>query len=189
MADFAQALRRTLRNEGVEFDAEGIPVPGRTGYVNDPADHGGETNYGITIEDARKALYTGSMRDLPFAMVKAIYRGKYWAALSGDDITSQAVADELFDAGVNVGVGTEVRFLQRVLNALNDGGRRWADLPTDGGLGPATLEALNAAVSQDEKIERAIVRGLDVLQGAHYIELCEKHPRVERFLKGWLLNR
>ena len=47
------------------------------GYVNDPADKGGETNYGITVAVARANGYTGPMRDLPVAMARAIYTARY----------------------------------------------------------------------------------------------------------------
>ena len=35
------------------------------GYVNDPADSGGETNWGITVNRARQSGYNGDMRTMP----------------------------------------------------------------------------------------------------------------------------
>lgn len=44
------------------------------GYVNNPADRGGATKYGITEAVARANGFKGSMRDLPLDVAKAIYR-------------------------------------------------------------------------------------------------------------------
>ena len=48
------------------------------GYVNDPADRGGATKYGITEAVARAHGYKGHMRDLPKDLAKTIYRKTYW---------------------------------------------------------------------------------------------------------------
>ncbi|MEG1325710.1 MAG: glycosyl hydrolase 108 family protein, partial [Janthinobacterium sp.] len=42
------------------------------GYVNDPLDAGGETNFGITVAVARANGYKGAMRDMPEAVARAI---------------------------------------------------------------------------------------------------------------------
>ena len=39
------------------------------GYVNDPADSGGETNWGITVSRARQSGYNGDMRTMPRSVV------------------------------------------------------------------------------------------------------------------------
>lgn len=44
------------------------------GYVNNPADRGGATKYGITEAVARTNGYKGNMKDLPRDVAKAIYR-------------------------------------------------------------------------------------------------------------------
>ena len=41
------------------------------GYVNDPQDKGGETNYGIIVAVARANVYQGPMRDLPVTVARA----------------------------------------------------------------------------------------------------------------------
>lgn len=48
------------------------------GYVNNPADRGGVTKYGITEAVARANGFKGNMRDLPLEVVKKIYRKNYW---------------------------------------------------------------------------------------------------------------
>ena len=44
------------------------------GYVNNPADRGGATKYGITEAVARTNGFKGNMRDLPLDVAKAIYK-------------------------------------------------------------------------------------------------------------------
>lgn len=162
------------------------------GYVNDPKDSGGETNYGITVGVARAFGYTGSMREMPRSTAIAIYRTRYWDSLSLDTIERRApsVAVKLFDIAVNMGAGRAAEFLQRTLNVLNDGGATYADLKVDGAVGPATLAAFDAYL--DKRFahgELVLTRALNALQGAYYIELAERRPKDERFVYGWLLNR
>lgn len=110
------------------------------GYVNNPADRGGETNYGITKATARANGYAGQMRDLPRATAIQIYKRQYWAAARLDEVDAIAprLAGKLFDIGVNAGPARAGRFLQRALNYFVGG------LAVDGKIGPATLAALHA---------------------------------------------
>lgn len=48
------------------------------GYVNDPNDLGGATNYGITEKVAREWGYQGDMRDLPRIVAYQIYEQRYY---------------------------------------------------------------------------------------------------------------
>ncbi|PAM44525.1 hypothetical protein CEJ64_20235, partial [Acinetobacter baumannii] len=48
------------------------------GDVNNPADRGGATKYGITQAVARTSGFKGNMKDLPLEVAKAIYRKNYW---------------------------------------------------------------------------------------------------------------
>ena len=47
------------------------------GYVNNPLDPGGETNYGISEPVARQYGYKGPMSRLPLQTAKEIYLKKY----------------------------------------------------------------------------------------------------------------
>ncbi|MGK7253311.1 glycoside hydrolase family 108 protein [Acinetobacter baumannii] len=90
------------------------------GYVNNPADRGGATKYGITEAVARENGYKGSMKDLPLDVAKSIYKQQYWTAPRFDQVNavSSAVAEELLDTGVNCGTGFAKPLLQRALNLL-----------------------------------------------------------------------
>jgi lysozyme family protein len=161
------------------------------GYANDPRDAGGETMYGITAQTARANGYSGPMRDLPRTTAIAIYRRRYvaepgYAAIA---TVSMPVAAELVDTGVNMGPPVASRFLQRVLNALNDRGDR-ADLVVDGVAGPATLAALTGFLARrGAEGERVLLAALNGLQAARYVELCELRPANRAFAYGWLRTR
>lgn len=104
--NFDQAFDRLLGHEG--------------GYVNDPRDPGGETNWGITIAVARAEGYKGAMRDLPRDTAKSIYRARYWAAVRADELPDN-VRFDVFDAAVNHGVSQAAKWLQRAVGTAPDG--------------------------------------------------------------------
>ncbi len=159
------------------------------GYIDDPLDSGGETNYGITIAAARAYGYSGAMIDLPREVAFDIYTSRYWDTVRADDLLqlSAAVAEEVVDTGVNCGTSCAVRMLQRALNVLNKRGALYGDLVVDGRSGPATVGALAGYLATRD--EETLVRALDCLQGARYIELAERREKDERFVYGWLKNR
>src|SRR5512147_2295714 len=71
------------------------------GYVNDPDDPGGETNYGIS----KKSFPNIDIKNLTVNEAKSIYREHYWDACGCDDIPSPLDV-VMFDTAVNMGVGT-----------------------------------------------------------------------------------
>jgi lysozyme family protein len=177
----------------VSFDAafqKVVMVEG--GYSDNPADSGGRTMYGITEVVARRNGYRGEMKTLPLETAKAIYRAQYWDLLRLDDVSaaSAQLAEELFDTAVNCGVGIAGTFLQRSLNALNREQADYQDIEADGLVGPATLSALRAFLSRrGANGVTVLLRALNGLQAARYIELSERRQKDEAFVFGWLLNR
>lgn len=162
------------------------------GYSNHPSDTGGETQFGITKGVARANGYTGDMRALPLATARAIYKFQYWDTLRLDEIASVSdkIADELFDSGVNMGVGVAGRFLQRALNVLNRQGADYQDMTVDGVVGPMTVHNLRAFLARRGKDgETVMLRALNAQQGMRYIEITEGRPANEAFLYGWFRAR
>tara|TARA_R110000744_G_scaffold333450_1_gene438848 strand:+ start:10136 stop:10666 length:531 start_codon:yes stop_codon:yes gene_type:complete len=159
------------------------------GYVNDPSDSGGETNFGITVAVARQFGYVGAMRNMPRSTAFDIYSAKYWDAVKGDDLAklSELVAEEVVDTSVNMGPGRAGKFLQRSLNVLNNRGSLYLDLTVDGAIGNATISALRAYLNG--RGEETLVTALNCLQGAYYITLAERREKDERFVYGWFKNR
>ncbi|WP_111862617.1 glycoside hydrolase family 108 protein, partial [Acinetobacter baumannii] len=163
------------------------------GYVNNPADRGGATKYGITQAVARENGWNGNMKDLPLEFAKSIYKKQYWLEPRFDQVNalSPSVAEELLDTGVNCGPNFAKPLLQRALNLLNNQGKAgWPDLKVDGVYGSATLGALKTYLSKRGKDgEKVLVRVLNIMQGQRYIEICERNPKQEQFFYGWISNR
>lgn len=160
-AIFDRALAHVLAMEG--------------GYTNDPNDPGGPTNFGITLgvfADWRKITLTAAnrkslIRDLKAidpATVREIYRRRYWDTAHCAEIPAP-LALMHFDAAVNHGVGTAIRFLQEAVGAS-----------IDGEIGPATRAAI---------AKTSIPRALEtyaVIRVRRYRAL----PHFWRFGRGWL---
>lgn len=143
------------------FDfAVGMVLQNEGGYVNHPADPGGETKYGIT-----KRQYPDlDIANLTIEQAKEIYKRDYWNAISGDRLP-QRVAALVFDSAVNQGPKRAIRFMQTALG-----------VEADGIIGPRTL---NAASMVD-------VAGFAAKLGAeralHYASLST----FDTFGKGWM---
>lgn len=162
------------------------------GFVDDPQDSGGATRYGITERVARANGYTGSMRELPLAEARRIAKAQYWDTLRLDEVdrSSPAIAKELFDTGYNMGIVAAGRMLQRSLNALNRQAADYPDVSADGLVGPMTIAALRAYLAKRGPAGvTVLLRALNALQGAAYIELAERRGKDEAFAYGWLKNR
>jgi lysozyme family protein len=174
---FDQAFQHTVGLEG--------------GYVNNPDDKGGETKYGITVAVAREFGYKGSMKDLPLDTAKAIYKKNYWDKLKLDDVSavSAKVAAEMFDTSVNCGISIAAKFLQRSLNVLNMKQSHWTDITTDGIMGNKTVTALKSFFQKRSQAELVMLRCLNGLQVARYMEITEARENNETFFYGWILNR
>jgi lysozyme family protein len=119
-SSYDTALRCVLAHEG--------------GYSNDARDPGGATNYGITIGDYRRYVdphgTPADVRRMGVNEAKAIYRGKYWAAVHGDELPA-GVDYAVFDFAVNSGVSRAAKYLQRIVGVA-----------ADGEIGPETLKAV-----------------------------------------------
>lgn len=159
------------------------------GYVNDPSDSGGETNFGITIDTARAYGYAGLMSKLPRDVAFDIYTTRYWDAVRAEDMVglSELVTAEVVDTAVNMGSGRAGQFLQRSLNAFNNRGQKYPDIVADGIIGPASISALHSYLQGNDEV--TLVKVLNCLQGAAYVELAERREKDERFINGWFKNR
>ena len=160
------------------------------GYTDDPLDSGGATNYGITEKTARRNGYTGDMESLTHPLAFSIYATKYWDAVCADDLLliSDALAYEVVDTAVNMGVRRASTFLQRWLNVLNRSQELYIDLTVDGKVGSKTIAALKAYAQSGRKID-VLTTALNCSQGAYYLDLAESREKDERFVYGWIDKR
>lgn len=158
------------------------------GYVNNLADKGGPTNWGITQAVARAHGYTGDMKELSRAQALNILESDYWVGPRFDQVAkvNNAIAVELTDTGVNMGPSVAAKFLQRSLNVFNNQGKLYPDIVADGQIGPRTITALRSFLSARSRDgEKVMLKALNSLQGARYIELAESRVANETFAYGW----
>ena len=170
----------------------GAAIGREGGYSNHPADRGGPTRWGVTEQVARAYGYRGDMRTFPREEAVAVYRSRYWVQPGFHRVGQvyERVGEELFDTGINMGPGVAGRFLQRSLNVLNRGAEDYPDVPVDGNVGPMTLHALERYKARRGAAgEAVLLKALEALQGARYIEISEGRPANEAFTYGWLANR
>jgi lysozyme family protein len=152
--NFGHSLAYVLQNEG--------------GYVNDPADPGGETNKGVTqqtYDDWRtvERLPKRSLRFINGYELGAIYRRNFWDACRCDDLPG-GVDYCVFDFAVNSGVNRACRYLQRV-----------ASVSEDGIVGPQTIAAISTL-----RPESVIDALCDLRLG-----FLQQLPTFKRFGDGW----
>ena len=101
------------------------------------------------------------------------YKKQYWDVNKCDDISSQTLAEELFDFGVNAGPPTAAKILQRLVD-VND----------DGNLGEMSLYAINCAICFD-LFSLQLNFALEKIKHYHRIS---KAPGSEnrKYIHGWL---
>jgi lysozyme family protein len=182
MANFLDAYKVVMGNEG--------------GYANDPQDSGGETWKGISrnnfpdwrgwkIVDRYKGKWnflTLLSQDMELEVaVQEFYKAAFWDVLSLDYVKDYKLAVEIFDTAVNCGVRTSAEFVQVALNVLNNNQKLYLDTPVDGKIGPATLRLINNHTKPG-----TLLKVLNVLQGARYIDICRRNNRQEKFMNSWL---
>lgn len=186
MAEFNDAYTITSAHEG--------------GYVKDPVDRGGETYRGIArvhhpqwsgwkrIDAQRGKTGFPNSLDRDRALqnnVKTFYKRAYWDRFNGDELPDQLLANEMYDTAVNMGVRRAVRFLQSSLNLLNRDQRDYQDLIVDGWFGDKTLRALQTLLKNDRSSD-ALVKMMNIQQGARYVEIMAGDSSQERFARGWI---
>lgn len=156
MSNFDKSITIVLQHEG--------------GYVNNAADPGGETKYGIT----KRTYPDVDIKNLTVDQAKAIYKRDFWAPYKYDAITSDDVATKIFDTAVNVGSKRAFRFAQQAANKFGKG------LGEDGVMGNLSVNAINEI---DPKQYLEAYRGI---QADYYKSLVDAKPSLSVFLRGWL---
>lgn len=162
------------------------------GFVDDPDDSGGATNWGITEAVARDWGYTGDMRALPRELARTIYEHRYIVGPGFDQVAqlSPVIAEEMIDTGVNMGPSRPSEMLQRWLNGFNDRGSKYGDLFVDADIGKHTLDALRAFLEwRGKEGEAVLAMALNCTQGVRYLEIAENRESQEKFLYGWMRTR
>lgn len=160
---FLRCMKVILKNEG--------------GYSNHPNDPGGCTYKGITqrVYDnyrIRKGLPTQSVTLMTDEELYDIYFLDYWEPMKLDGIEEDGLVLQLFDFGVNAGINTSIRLIQRIVGVEDDGK-----------MGPITKKAIN---EYDEKCGESLYCRFMSRRKTAYMNLVAKKPKLEVFLNGWI---
>lgn len=150
--DERKIITRTIGHEGA--------------YNNDPDDAGGETKYGIS-----RAQYPHwDIKNLTQYEAALIYYQDYYAPLHLHLIDSPRVKWKVFDIGVNCGIKTAAKMLQRAIKCE----------PVDGIIGNGTAFAVNSTKPE------LVLAGLVEEQKRHYRDIVARKPSQGKYLNGWL---
>ena len=109
-------------------EAFGILLGHEGGYVNNPADLGGETRWGIS----KRSYPAEDIPNITQARAAEIYRRDFWGP-AGCDAIPDALKLDMFDCAVSSSVPEAIKLLQRA-----------AGETPDGILGPLTLQAIQS---------------------------------------------
>ena len=151
-------------------------------YSDDPGDSGGPTSWGLTAVDvathrgisaskfATHAEKVALVKSLTTAEVHAIYAGRYWTPVGGDELP-YPLDMIMFDTGVNMGVSTAIVML-RVAMGLPVAPPTIAD----------TMKTVNNLGSRDALVVKKLLNA----RVLRYQHIADKHSEDERFLRGWL---
>lgn len=161
------------------------------GYVNDPHDPGGATNYGVTIGTMRRLgldltgdgkVTTADVRRLTRDQAVEIFLTHYYTR-PGIARLPEALQASCFDMYVNAG-SNAVRILQRLLDEMGH------PVSVDGVIGPITAGAAHRA-AQDAPNHIADAYG--IARRRYYYRLGDRRATLRKFARrrdggkgGWI---
>lgn len=174
------------------------------GYVDDPADRGGATKYGISLRflvaegridrdsdgfadydlDMDGDLDGADIRLLGVDDARALYLRCFWERLEADSFEAP-IGEMLFDQAVNGGLKAARKLLQRAINEC----RARANDPlieVDGAIGGETRLALIGVLEQPGLGMKALVEAYREAVRDRYRAIVRSNPSQKRFLRGWL---
>jgi len=176
--------------QSVEEIAEEI-VRREGGYVNDPDDPGGATNFGVTIHTMRRlGLDLDRDGDIDAADVKRLTRAQaieifvdhYFHRPRIGELP-EALHATVFDMYVNAG-GNAIKILQRLLTQMGH------PCTVDGALGPQTI---GAAFTAYRAAPEHIVDAYGIARRNYYFRIGDRRPASRKFARtragtkgGWI---
>ncbi|WP_425070516.1 holin-associated N-acetylmuramidase [Sagittula sp. S175] len=161
------------------------------GYVNDPDDPGGATNYGVTIHTMRRLgldltgdgkVDADDVRRITRAQAVDIYLQHYFLRPRIAELP-EALQASVFDMYVNAG-SNAIKILQRLLNQM---GERCS---VDGGIGPETIGACARAYA---KAPNHMGDAYGIARRNYYFRLADQRPASRKYARtrsggkgGWI---
>jgi len=161
------------------------------GFVNDPDDPGGATNYGVTIHTLRRlgldvtgdgVVDAVDVRGLSRAQAEEIFIEHYFKR-PGIARLPQVLQASVFDMYVNAGANA-VKILQRLLGQMGQ------QVNVDGVIGPQTVAAAEAAA---RAAPEHIADAYGIARRNYYFRLADRRPASRKFARrrdggkgGWI---
>lgn len=161
------------------------------GFVNDPDDPGGATNYGVTIHTMRRlGLDVNRDARIDVADVRALTRSQavdiyieHYFKRPGLAALPEAVQPSVFDMYVNAGMNA-VKILQRLCADMG------FPCDPDGQVGPQTIRAAQAAF---EAAPSHFADAYGIARRNYYYALADARPQSRKFARrrdggkgGWI---
>ncbi|WP_071675008.1 holin-associated N-acetylmuramidase [Nioella nitratireducens] len=163
------------------------------GFVNDPNDPGGATNYGVTIHTMRALgldldgdgdVDVTDVRALPRERAVEIFIEHYYRRPHIDRLP-EALQPTVFDMQVNAGTNA-LRILQRLLRDMGQ------EIVVDGVIGPQTIAA---AETVHDRAGQALVDAYGIARRNFYYAIADRRPASRRYATrrdggkgGWILR-
>lgn len=158
------------------------------GYANNPADHGGETYAGIarkfwpnwsgwlTIDAIKSAhgaipsVINAFARPDPLlkSMVLTFYKRNFWDVNQLDQINDQQVANNVYDCGVNCGIGAAAKMLQQLVSVT-----------PDGIIGPRSIQSINGTDPE------SLYNAFNSARKNYYSDLIARNASQKQFQHSW----
>lgn len=182
-AEFNRAVAFTLQHEG--------------GLVDDKADAGGITNYGISYTFlsnflAQNPQYLSMfslksvsqinpaiIKNLTLQQARQIYENQWWDKYNFGKLKDQPVAIKAFDYAVNMGPTPAIKLLQTACQNVSGS----SNVTVDGQLDNSTINFINHLNSSQKN---QLLSSYDNAACNYYYNLTVQHPVDKKFLSGWI---
>jgi len=152
------------------------------GFVNDPDDKGGATNWGVTQSVYENFIgekcTAEDIKNMTQLEAEKIYLDMYWKPSRAEQLPPE-IRETYFDMVVNHGQGGAVKILQQ---ACNNKRKPDNQIAVDGGIGPNTIKAAANLKDWELMVERSGFYWNLVFDGARYT----KRTSQVKFIRGWI---
>ncbi len=178
-------ITKKLKMKGINVDSiedminEVLKKEG--GFVNHPADKGGPTNRGITLNTLSKWLgypaHLEDIRNITVDTAKEIYRKNYFYNPGINELPIE-IQPLIFDSAINHGPSRAIKFVQLVINKAGFG-----HVSIDGIMGPKTkMKSFQALDEMNDYFINALVDERILF----YKKIVLNDSSQSVFFKGWI---